>query len=392
VSNRPRKILLVINHLYPAGGAENQLVHLARGLVTLGHEVTLCCIDGYSMDLQSLTDAGIEVVSLQASTRLGRIAAIPRLARLVRRAEVVQCTMWDASLWGRIGAILSRRPVIIADHATDRSVQVAANGASRASWIALHNRLLDRFTFATVICAASQREVLIGEGVSSEKIVHIPNGVPVEEIARAAAGGVTRDELGLPAKAPVAMQVGVFRAEKNQLGALEAFVRVRERVGDARLVFVGKGLLQADVERRAKELGATEWVLFLGNRSDVPALLSLADLMLLPSTSDAMPMTVLEAMAIGVPVLATDVGDIARVLEGRAGVCVPAGDLGALADACVELLANDAERKEMGDAGAKIAPRFDSSKMAERYSLLFDAACNHTPPLAAISTPTAAGR
>lgn len=381
--SRPHKLLLVIHHLYPSGGAENQLVHLAKGLAKLGNEVTLCCIDGSSMDLRSLTDAGIKVVSLQASTRLGRIAAIPRLTRLARRAEVVHCTMWDASLWGRIAAILARRPVIVADHATDRSVQIASHGAPRGNWIALHNRLLDRFTYATVACATSQREVLVGEGVDPEKIVHIPNGVPVAEIVGAAAGGPTRAELGFPEDALVAIQVGVFRAEKNQLGMLESFARVRERVPDANLVFAGDGPTRPEVERRAQELfGAPDWVRFLGLREDVPALLALSDAMLLPSISDAMPMVLLEAMALGVPTVATDVGDVRRVLGNGAGICVPANDMDAFADACIELLTDPQEREEMANGARRAIGNFDSSAMAHQYAALFEAACADAPPVA----------
>ncbi len=383
MSSRPKhKLLLVINHLHTAGGAENQLVHLAKGLARLGHEVTLCCMDDSSIDLRSLTNAGIDVVSLQASTRFGRIAALPRLARLARRAEVVHCTMWDASLWGRIAAIVARRPAIVADHATDRSVQIAASGAPRGSWIALHNRLLDRFTYATVACATSQREVLVSEGVDPRKIAHIPNGVPVAEIVGEAAGGPSRVEMSLPEDAPVAIQVGVFRVEKNQLGVLEAFARVREQVPGANLVFVGDGPTRPEVERRAQEIGAPGWVHFLGIRKDVPALLALADAMLLPSISDAMPMVVLEAMALGVPTVATDVGDVRQVLGNSAGICVPVNDMDAFADACIELLTDPKEREAMVDGAKRAIVNFDSSTMTRQYAALFEAACANAPPIA----------
>jgi glycosyltransferase involved in cell wall biosynthesis len=375
--------LLVINALHPGGGAEIQLVHLARGLSALGHRVTLCCIDRSTVEPEALTEAGVRLVELGARTRHGRPAAIARLARLARQSDVVHCTMWDSSLWGRIAAIAARRPVIVADHATDRAVQVAASGVSRARWIALHNRVLDRFTFATVICATSQREVLTGEGVAPEKIVHIPNGIPVDEVVRLAAAGPARSELGLPEPAPLAMQVGVFRAEKNQLGALEAFRRVRERVAGAQLVFVGDGPMREAVERRAGEIGAGEWAHFLGHRSDVPALLEIADLMLQPSISDAMPMTVLESMALGVPVVATDVGDVRRVL-GETGVCVAREDAESLAGECVRLFSDPALRARMGRAAAERARAYDSSRMVRRYEALFDAACDGRAPLGAI--------
>lgn len=363
----------MINHLYPSGGAEIQLVHLAKGLAQLGHRVTVCCVDDWSIDPEPLEASGVKLVSLQASTRLGRIAAIPRLIRLARRADVVQCTMWDASLWGRIAAILARRPVVVADHATDRSIQVAVGGASRASWIERHNQLLDRFTFATVACAASQRPVLLSEGVSAEKIVHIPNGIPLAELRRAANDGPTRGAVNLSPGAFVAMQIGVFRREKNQLGALEALALAKTQIAECELVFVGDGVTRPGIEARAEQIGAGDWTHFLGERDDVPALLALADVMLLPSLADAMPMTVLEAMALGVPVLATDVGDVAEML-GNAGVCITAGDEEAFAAALVRLHADATLRARLGAAGKERARDFDSSAMTRRYAALFEAA------------------
>jgi len=376
-------VLLIINALYPGGGAEVQLMHLAAGLAKSGHEVTLCCVDDAHLELGSLEATGVEVVKLHAGSRLRRLAALPRLVRLARRAEIVQCTIWDASLWGRIAAIVARRLVVVADHSTDRSIHTSAAGASRESWIALHNRLLDPFTYATVSCATEQRQVLESEGVAAAKIVYIPNGLPLAELETAAASGLTRADLGLPAEVGLVTQIGVFREEKNQRGALGAVAAARAAGADAHLVFVGDGAEREAVEARARELGA-DWAHFLGFRADVPALLALTDLMLQPSLADAMPMTVLEAMALGVPVVATDVGDVAAMLDGRAGVTVPASDEAALGAACAELLADDERRAEMGRAGREIAAAFDSAAMVRSYELLFQAAHDGKPPTSAV--------
>lgn len=373
-TDRPKLRLLLLLHRLDYGGAELQLIHLARGLAQQGHDVTLCCIDRSVIDLQPLEQAGVHVLQLHARSRLARIAAIPRLVRIARQADVVHCTMWDTSLWGRIAAIVARRPVIVADHATDRSVQLATNGNGRGRWIALHNRLLDRFTFATVACASTQRAVLEGEGVAAEKIVEIANGVPTAELVAAAGDGPSRGDLGIPEQARVAIHVAGFRAEKNQLGALEAFVDIRKRVGDVHLVFLGSGPLRAEVEARTRELAAERWVHFLGFRDDVPAVLSLADLMILPSISDAMPMTILEAMALGVPVVATDVGDVRATLAGGAGICVPVGDRAAFVDACSGLLSDPERLEELARAGRERAHDFDAAAMAGHYAELFEAA------------------
>jgi glycosyltransferase involved in cell wall biosynthesis len=382
VSNSPPKLLFIINHLSIFGGAEIQLAHLVRGVAKLGYEVTVCSLEPSSIDATTLAEEGVELVAYRTEHRLDRLVVMPRLARLARRADVVQCTMWDASLWGRLAAIAARRPVIVADHATDRAVQVSAKGAPRGRWIARHNRLLDRFTYATVACADSQRPVLIGEGVDPAKIVHIPNGIPVEEIVRKAKDGPSRGDLGIPDNAMVAIQVGIFRPEKNQLGALRAHELVRQRFEDAHLVFAGDGETRAEVEGQVGSNAAG--VHFLGLRTDVPALLSLADVMLLPSFSDAMPMTVLEAMALGVPVIASDVGGV-RGMLGEAGVCVPPGDVEALAGAWGRILGDAELRNRLGRAGAARAGRFDASLMVRRYAALFDAACAGTPPQPAVA-------
>ncbi|HKI65828.1 MAG TPA: glycosyltransferase [Solirubrobacterales bacterium] len=373
----------MITRLSFFGGAEVQLVHLARGLARMGYEVTLCSLEPTPADPGKLADQGIELVSLGATNRYRRLAVLPRLTRLARRADVVHCTMWDASLWGRLAAIAARRPVIVADHAARRSAQVSAKGAPRAKWIALHNRLLDRFTYATVACATCQRPVLEAEGVDPDKTVYIPNGIPVDELLEAAENGPSRRELGIPEQGSVALQVGVFRPEKNQIGSVEAFERVRERVEGAQLAFAGEGETRASVEERAQASG--EGIHFLGPRRDVPGLLALADLMLLPSTADAMPMTVLEAMALGVPVIASDVGDTREALTDEAGISVPAGDLEALTDAWLRVLTDDELRARLGAAGARRARQFDASVMARRYSALFEAACSGDAPQAAVS-------
>lgn len=367
---RPLKLLLIVNRLTVAGGAEIQLGHLAVELAGLGHEVTICCIFRSYVDLGRFEEVGVKVLSLQAETRKERPRALGKLVQLAKAADVVQCTMWDASLWGRIAAIVARRPVIVADHATNRSIQLAASGASRQRWIALHNRLLDRFTYATVICAESQREVLASEGVDPAKIVYIPNGIPLEEIVAEATRPPRRTSLGIDGEGPVLIQIGVFRPEKNQIGGIETVRALRETIPDAQLALVGDGDERVDVEGKATALGTDGWAHFVGFREDIAALLGLADLMLLPSISDTLPVTVLEAMTVGVPVVATDVGDVAATL-GEAGVCVPRPDAGELAAACAAILADPGRRERMAAVGRERSHAFGAAEMARHYAELF---------------------
>lgn len=356
------------------GGAETQLGHLAVGLAQRGDQVTLTCMDQAHSDLGALQRAGVRVLQLGASTPAAKLRSIPRLAALARRAEVVHCALWDASLYGRMAAFMARRPVTAAEHSSDRSMQRSPSGAPRERWIALHHRLLAPITFATVACAHTQLPLLESEGVRAERIVLIPNGVPVDELRAAAVRShVSRAKLGIPDTALLVVQVARLTPEKNQRATVDAVHRLRQELGDVHALFVGDGPDDSGPER-ARVLGA-DWAHFLGTRSDVPALLALADLAVLPSRIDAQPMAMLEAMALGVPQVVADVGDLRAVIESAgAGIAVPPGDDEAFVAACRSLLASSARRAQLREAALASSARWDVVPMVVGYSRLFDRA------------------
>jgi glycosyltransferase involved in cell wall biosynthesis len=369
----PRRILMTINLLFRAG-AETQLRNLAIGLSRQGHDVTLLAVEDVVAFRDELEAAGVRLEVLGARSRRQKLRALPALVRAARRADLVHCTGWDASLWGRLAAIAARRPVVVSEHAGDRNLQVSRGGVPRARLIALHNRLLDRATNATVVVSTAQRPVLESEGVRPGSIVLIPNGVPIEELRRRADAGEARDSLGIPAAAAVVLHVARFASPKRQETTLRAVARLRERFGDVRVVFAGDGDTEAEVRREAARLGA-EWASFLGSRDDVPALLRAADLAVLPSSAEGLPMSLIEAMAVGTPVVATDVGDVRRLLETTGGgLCVPAGDDEAFVAACGRVLGDAGLRERLRQAGLAGAADFDSARMVQRYGDLFEVA------------------
>jgi glycosyltransferase involved in cell wall biosynthesis len=390
---RGHRLLLVLNHVEP-GGAERQAMHLAAGLSRRGHDVTLLALGFVRCDVGVLRDAGVRVSSLGAVGPRARLAALPALTRLARGADLVHCTNWDASLYGRLAALLARRPVIVTDHTGDRAITVSRGGAPRARWVAAHHRLLGRLTVATVYCARVQEDLLTSEGVPRDRLVHIPNGIPVESIRAAAASGLTRADLGLPDGARVLIHVANFRPEKNQAQTLATVAALRQQGADVRAVFVGGGAEEESVRRQAAQMDADSAV-FLGRRQDVPALLGLADLLVLPSRAETMPMVVLEAMAAGLPVVAYDVGDVRRVLrEGGGGICVERLDGGAFTEACRRVLEDPGLADELGRRGLAASAGFDADGMVRRYEEVIDAAlAPATAPLRILHVgPDAAGR
>lgn len=377
-----RRILLVINCLGWAG-AETQLYHLALGLAEAGHSVTLLAVESVITDVRRLEEAGVEVVTLDVSCRRQKVASVRRIARHARRADVVHCTGWDATLWGRLGAALARRPAVITEHTPGREHQSTHKRFSRARLIALHNQLLDRVTYATIAVAKWQIELLENEGVSGDSIVHIPNAVPVAELRRAASAGPTREALGIPLEARVLVHIARFVPQKGQALTLRAAVRLRERCGDVRVLFVGEGETEAAVRSEAETIGAG-WATFLGRRDDVPGLVALADASVLPSEAEGLPMTLIEAIALGTPIVATDVGDVGDLIETTgAGECVPAGDEDAYRAACERVLGDQDRRAEIVAAAERAAPEFDAPRMVRRYEAVLEAAVSRSPlPLA----------
>ncbi len=373
-----RRVLLVTNWLGWAG-AERQLEHLAIGLAENGAKVVLLAIGDRKIEDTNLVQAGVRVVDLGALGKFEKLRALPRLIRFARSAEVVHCTGWDATMWGRIAAFLARRPTVFTEHTPGRDSQLAGTEGTRdARLIALHNRVLAHVTYATIVVGAWQEDLLVGEGVRRESLVHIPNGVPIEAI-RSRAVGVTRASLGIPDDAPVLVQVARFAPQKGQAVALRAVERLRRDHGDVRLVFVGGEGNEAELKAQADAMGA-DWAHFVGFREDVPALLALADLSVLPSEAEGLPMSLIETVAVGTPIVATDVGDVRWFLASTgAGICVPAGDEEAFTAACGKLLGDPALRERFRAAARAGAMEFDAGLMVRRYETVLEAAIEDRP-------------
>lgn len=374
----PRRYLMLVNHLARAG-MELQLMHLARGLAGLGHEVTIGCIE-VRTDVSDLERDGVHVIELAGSSRAARMAAIPKIARLARRFDLVHCTEWEASLWGRMAAVVARRPTIVTEHTLDRGIQVSDAGSGRGRAIALHHRLLGPFTYAIVHVAEQQAAVLLAEDVPREKLVLIPNGVPLDHLRAVAASGLTRADIGVPEDAKVVMHVARFYSMKRQHWTLEAVRDLRDELGDVHAVFVGIGPDMDAFRERVAQMGAERWAHVIGVRDDVPAVLALADVAVLPSSTEALPMTMIETMAVGIPQVTTDVGELGPTLrDADAGLTVPVDDPEAFRLAIRAVLSDPALAARLRAGALGGVDRFDATRMVDSYAQLFEAAVSGRP-------------
>jgi glycosyltransferase involved in cell wall biosynthesis len=241
-------------------------------------------------------------------------------------------------------------------------------GLSRRLQIAFDNTTA-RLCSAVVAVSESTGAALARQGYPRGRLVVVPNGVDPPTAS------AQRPE-GVPEHAPLLIEVARLAPVKGQRELIEALARLQRSDAVAMLVgqdFEAGGAYRRELESRAAALGVAERVVFAGYRDDVPALLAASDVFVLPSRIEGLPLTVLEAMAAGKPVVATRVGGTPEaVVDGETGLLVPPGDIDALAHALDALLGDPVGARVLGEAGRRRAERtFSAAVMSGRVLSLY---------------------
>lgn len=254
---------------------------------------------------------------------------------------------------------------------------------ARHRWLLGPKRFLHRLLYRLAACwvggfvAVSEQvgDALLqtfGPGIRS-KIHVLPNGVDTERYGVTVDRVAVRRALGLPPDSRVLIQVGTLKPVKGHTYTLAALAALAERYPDLHALFVGDGELRADLEAQAAVLGLTERVHFLGNRSDVPALLAASDLFVLPSLWEGLSMALLEAMAAGLPVVVSAVsGAVQVVIPNETGYLFPPGDVPAMVEAIEKVLSDPAQSYVVGEAGRRhVLAHFSAQKQARDHIALY---------------------
>lgn len=347
--SEPLRTMFLVTSM-PVGGAETLLVNLVRRLDRGRFAPEVCCLKErgpLGEELASELPVHSELTAGKFDLRV--LWRLTRLMRGRRTVAVVTVGAGDKMFWGRLAAKLAGVPVIAS----------ALHSTGWPDGVGRLNRLLTPLTDAFIGVAKPHGEHLVqNEGFPAERVQVIPNGVDTNRFAPLAETAAIRQELGLAPTAPVVGILAALRPEKNHELFLAAAQRVRAQVGDARFVIIGDGPQRPALEHLAKELGIAESVSFLGNRNDVPEVLAALDVMALTSHNEANPVSILEAMSVGKPVVATDVGSVREsVSDGKTGYLVPAGDEMALAGRLTELLCDPLRAQEFGARGRDVVVR-----------------------------------
>lgn len=340
-------------------GGQVVALQLARAAREAGHEVSFVSpSDGPFLDRVRSEGFSAQIVPVGGAFDA---RAFVRLTRIFRAVDVVHTHgHFAVNVLARVAGRLGGARVISHMH-----IQNAFRaGRGRRAQIALDNATA-RLCHALVAVSAATRADLIGQGYPAERLVTIHNGVePRHEVS------AVRLSDG-----PTILEVARLAEVKGQRVLLAALVQL-----DATAVLVGRDLEQGGAYEQtlrdeAERLGVSDRVVFAGYRADVPALLTGADLVCLPSSAEGLPLVVLEAMATGKPVVATAVGGTPElVVHGKTGLLVPPGDAGELAGALGQLLADPERARRMGEAGrARVEQDFSLASCTGRVLALYAA-------------------
>jgi len=361
-------------HGLTVGGAERLALRMGEHLPADEFRVSYLCLDELGTWGTELQRAGGAVHLLNRQPGFDWRCA-RRLAALMRheRIDLVHAHQYTPFFYALAARHLhARPPILFTEHGR------WFPDFPRPKRMLFNRALLGRRDRIVGVGEAVRRALVDNEGIPAARVGVIYNGVDLTPYRNPGRDRVTvrqrlRQELGIPESALLLAQVARLDDLKDHATAVRAMVRIVAAVPPALLLIVGDGPERTKIERLIADLGLEHHVRLVGTRSDVPDILLAADLFLLSSKSEGIPLTVIEAMAARLPVVSTDVGGVGEiVVTNETGLLVPAGDDVALAAAAIELLNDAPRRAQLGEQGFRRAiDKFDEARMHRDYRALY---------------------
>ena len=330
----------------------------------------------YYAESRGVTPVVVPDMLGQAALRPGDVKALRQILAVIRdfRPHIVHTHTAKAGLLGRAAARLGGVPIVV--HTYHGHVLSGYYGPVMNQALRRMEQALAWATDRLVAVSGQVRDDLVRFGVARrDRIAVIPLGLDLAPFLEAdRLRGEFRAELGLPAGAPLVGIVGRIFPIKNHRLFIDAAARVAATRGDARFVVVGDGSLRPEIEKRAIERGIGGRVIFTGWRQNLARICADLDLLVVSSDNEGTPVSAIEAMAAGRPVVATRVGGLVDLIEeSRTGRLVPPRDPAALAQAIGSLLDDPAARAAMGEAARRSAgERFRAERLVADVERLYD--------------------
>ncbi len=368
--SRPASILVVSNHGTIVGGGELSLMDLLRGLDRdRWAPILVVPEDGDVAARARDLEVPVHVIPLPPLRRpsFAGVDSVRTLVRLTRvtDAALIHANGSRAMAYAGVAGRLASRPTL---------------------WhvrIAERDGLVDRAlcALATVVLATS-RAVARRIAWAPAKIRLVPNGVDLKRFAPRPPSATVRSSLGVPPSAPIVVSIGRHVPEKGYRHLVDGAALLARTKPGVHWILVGDGELRGELEAQARRLGLAPHVRFAGWRDDVAEVLALADVFVLPSESEGFGRVLVEAMAMGRPVVATNVGGIPDiVLDGETGLLVEPADPAALASAVGALLDEPARAARLGAAGrARAESTFSLGAHVDAVERVYDEIIGRAAP------------
>lgn len=359
----PRIGVLQVVLAFNAGGGERAAIEITK---RLSHRFRMmaCCLDEPGTWAGEVTRLGVNLVSL--GRRPGFHPSLAwRIRRLARRhrIDVLHCHQYSSFVYGALAALPDRRLRVIVTE-QGRLTDAPPSPKRRAV-----NRLLARVPSRVFAVSQDLRMHLIGEGFQPDRVEVLHNSVEIGPEVSCADRYAARAALGISPEIHVIGTVARLDPVKDIGSLIRAVARVRQ-CRDAVLVIVGDGPERQSLEATAHQLQLGQRVHFTGHRDDARRVLAAFDTYVNCSVTEGTSLTIMEAMAAGLPVVATNVGGTPEiVLGGETGVLVTPRDSAALADALIRMAEQPQQARRLGAAGRRRAEEtFSIDGMVERYA------------------------
>ena len=361
-----KKILFLLPSLLQDGGAETQTIELVNGIDPGRFEKHLFT---YGEDLTRLHRIDREKVHFYNFARRYKLDLFPvkKIAEVIdaEKIDIIHCTLEFSLLMGWLARLISQRKphLVTALHTT----------ISRTKKEAVLNHLLYRYLLRVcekiIFVCDNQRRYWLDRFPELENLsAVIHNGVDINDFdpeSHVQEGVALRSDLGIPESSPVISCLAGFRPKKGHSFLVEAFSRLND---DAFLLLAGDGQTRPEIEGLVKEKSIMDRVNFLGSVNTVKPVLSASNVTVLASTSESFSMSILESMAMNIPVVTTRVGGAEEIItEGKTGFVVEPADIVGLADVLSQAVRHPEKLVQMGKGARKIIKsRFTKETMIEK--------------------------